>query len=183
MYEYCDSLQCWQVPGSGWGFSVLVGSYSSKFGDSLESLLAWFKRERARSFHFKALHHHRHCAVSSSICHHHSPQHCITASLFLPVASFCCWTWIASVPNAKWVWFGLDLDTLLALFLQWNSVLALTYLACELYGIKTGDFWDVIWQKSNGQCLAIVHLPLWPLLPPATERIDCSFHQRVLEGC
>jgi hypothetical protein len=40
MYEYCDSLQCRQVLGrvEGKVFSVLVGTYSSKLGDSLESL-------------------------------------------------------------------------------------------------------------------------------------------------
>jgi hypothetical protein len=45
--------------------------------------------------------------------------------------------------QCKQVWLGLDLNMLLAL-LQWNSVLALTYLACELYGIKIGDSWDAM---------------------------------------
>jgi hypothetical protein len=40
MYEYCDSLQCLQVVRRVEGnvFSVLVGTYSSKLGDSLKSL-------------------------------------------------------------------------------------------------------------------------------------------------
>ena len=52
---------------------------------------------------------------------------------------------------------GFDLDTPLAL-LQWDSVLAVTYPA-RVYGIKRGDSWDAILQKSNGQCLAM-HLPI-----------------------
>jgi DNA polymerase eta len=49
-------------------------------------------------------------------------------------------------------------NTSLAL-LQWDSVLAVTYPARELYGIKRGDTWDQVHSKSHGNCLAI-HLPL-----------------------
>ena len=51
-----------------------------------------------------------------------------------------------------------DAATSLAL-LQWDSVLAVTYPARELYGIKRGDTWDQVHSKSHGNCLAI-HLPL-----------------------
>jgi DNA polymerase eta len=54
---------------------------------------------------------------------------------------------------------GLDVTTTpLALF-QWNSVLAVTYPARERFQIKRGDSWDVVREKSNGQCLG-VHVPI-----------------------
>ena len=37
--------------------------------------------------------------------------------------------------------------------------MAVTYPARRLYGIKRGDGWDVVEQKSGGRCLAI-HLPI-----------------------
>lgn len=48
---------------------------------------------------------------------------------------------------------GLDKDAKLAL-LQWNSALAVTYPA-RAYGIKRGDSWETVAQKSNGACHAI----------------------------
>mmetsp|Transcript_23630 Transcript_23630/g.57936 ORF Transcript_23630/g.57936 Transcript_23630/m.57936 type:complete len:691 (+) Transcript_23630:196-2268(+) len=48
---------------------------------------------------------------------------------------------------------GLEHDCSLAL-LQWNSTLAVTYPARE-FGIKRGDSWDAVAQKSKGQCHAI----------------------------
>mmetsp|Transcript_8255 Transcript_8255/g.9407 ORF Transcript_8255/g.9407 Transcript_8255/m.9407 type:complete len:183 (-) Transcript_8255:2-550(-) len=48
---------------------------------------------------------------------------------------------------------GLEVDCSLAL-LQWNSTLAVTYPARK-FGIKRGDSWDVIAQKSKGACHAI----------------------------
>jgi DNA polymerase eta len=42
---------------------------------------------------------------------------------------------------------------------RWNSVLAVTYPARE-YGIKRGDTWDAVAEKSNHRCIAI-HLPLF----------------------
>jgi DNA polymerase eta len=54
---------------------------------------------------------------------------------------------------------GLENDTTALALLQWNSVLAVTYPARGLYGIKRGDSWDQVQDKSNGKCLAI-HLPL-----------------------
>jgi DNA polymerase eta len=62
---------------------------------------------------------------------------------------------------------GLDLDTPLAL-LQWNSVLAVTYPARELYGIKRGDSWDAVRRKSNDHCLAM-HLPILTTHQSATD--------------
>jgi DNA polymerase eta len=52
---------------------------------------------------------------------------------------------------------GLDVGVSLAL-LQWNSVLAVTYPARE-FGIKRGDSWDDVAQKSNEKCWAI-HLQI-----------------------
>lgn len=49
-------------------------------------------------------------------------------------------------------------ETSLAL-LQWNSVLAVTYPARNLYQIKRGDSWEAVRQKSNNQCKA-VHVAL-----------------------
>lgn len=54
---------------------------------------------------------------------------------------------------------GLENATTSLALLQWNSVLAVTYPARELFDIKRGDSWDQVQAKSNGQCLAI-HLPL-----------------------
>lgn len=48
--------------------------------------------------------------------------------------------------------------TALALF-QWNSVLAVTYPARTLYGIKRGDSWEAVHQKSGGRCYG-VHVPI-----------------------
>jgi DNA polymerase eta len=48
---------------------------------------------------------------------------------------------------------GLEKDAKLAL-LQWNSVLAVTYPARK-FGIKRGDSWEDVSQKSNGACHAI----------------------------
>ena len=39
--------------------------------------------------------------------------------------------------------------------LQWNSTLAVTYPARRKYGIKRGDSWDAIHEKSGGKCYAI----------------------------
>jgi len=39
--------------------------------------------------------------------------------------------------------------------LQWNSVLAVTYPARDLFGIKRGDSWDAVHQKSKGKCHAV----------------------------
>lgn len=49
-------------------------------------------------------------------------------------------------------------ETSLAL-LQWNSVLAVSYPARSKYGIKRGDSWALVREKSNGKCLA-VHVPI-----------------------
>jgi len=49
-------------------------------------------------------------------------------------------------------------ETSLAVF-QWNSVLAVTYPARKKYNIQRGDSWDVVRQKSAGQCLG-VHVPI-----------------------
>ena len=48
---------------------------------------------------------------------------------------------------------GLGADVCLAL-LQWNAVLAVTYPARK-FGIKRGDSWDAVHQKSKGDCWAI----------------------------
>lgn len=52
---------------------------------------------------------------------------------------------------------GLDQAMPLAL-LQWNSALAVNYPARK-FGIKRGDSYDMIVEKSKGDCIAI-HLPL-----------------------
>jgi len=48
---------------------------------------------------------------------------------------------------------GLPQDVCLAL-LQWNAVLAVTYPARK-FGIKRGDNWEAVAEKSNSQCWAI----------------------------
>ena len=48
---------------------------------------------------------------------------------------------------------GLDIDCKLAL-LQWNSVLAVTYPARE-FGIKRGDSWEDVANKSERECWSI----------------------------
>lgn len=45
--------------------------------------------------------------------------------------------------------------------IQWNSALAVNYPARE-YGIKRGDSYEAIREKSGGKCVAI-HLPVTPL--------------------
>ncbi|KAI2499952.1 hypothetical protein MHU86_14526 [Fragilaria crotonensis] len=54
---------------------------------------------------------------------------------------------------------GLDAATCSLALMQWNSTLAVTYPARRLYGIKRGDSWEAVAQKSRGECLCI-HLPL-----------------------
>jgi DNA polymerase eta len=54
---------------------------------------------------------------------------------------------------------GYDSTTTPLVLLQWNSVLAVTYPARELYNIKRGDGWDEVRRKSNGKCLT-VHVPM-----------------------
>ena len=48
---------------------------------------------------------------------------------------------------------------------RWNSVLAVSYPARK-YGIKRGDSWDDVSQKSNNTCWAI-HLPIIPMIKAA----------------
>jgi DNA polymerase eta len=62
---------------------------------------------------------------------------------------------------------GFDaLETPLVL-MQWNSALAVTYPARDL-GIKRGDSWAAVRQKSEGECLA-VHVPvIVRAVPPET---------------
>jgi DNA polymerase eta len=43
--------------------------------------------------------------------------------------------------------------------LQWNSALAVNYPARERFGLKRGDTFEEIQEKSNGQCVAL-HLPV-----------------------
>ena len=64
---------------------------------------------------------------------------------------------------------GLSADCSLAL-LQWNSTLAVTYPARE-FGIKRGDSWDDVSQKSNGQCHAI-HLHILESTEEGKEDIE-----------
>ncbi|KAL3816628.1 hypothetical protein ACHAXA_004810 [Cyclostephanos tholiformis] len=56
---------------------------------------------------------------------------------------------------------GLDRSIPLAL-VQWNSALAVNYPA-RSYGIKRGDSYETIREKSGGTCVSI-HLPVTPLL-------------------
>jgi nucleotidyltransferase/DNA polymerase involved in DNA repair len=61
--------------------------------------------------------------------------------------------------QAMCIRLGYDAATTpLALF-QWNSVLAVTYIARTQYGIKRGDSWDAVRSKSSGECLC-VHVPI-----------------------
>ncbi|KAL7546504.1 hypothetical protein ACHAWF_010642, partial [Thalassiosira exigua] len=57
---------------------------------------------------------------------------------------------------------GLDPSAPLAL-VQWRSALAVNYPARK-FGIKRGDSFEVIQQKSKGECAAI-HLPVTPVTP------------------
>jgi DNA polymerase eta len=50
---------------------------------------------------------------------------------------------------------GMDAHTTPLALLQWNSVLAVTYPARERFGIKRGDSWDEVREKSNGQCYCV----------------------------
>ncbi|EEC49731.1 predicted protein [Phaeodactylum tricornutum CCAP 1055/1] len=53
--------------------------------------------------------------------------------------------------------------------LQWDSVLAVTYPARK-YGIKRGDSWDTVHQKSQGACYA-VHVPILTTNGSRTDRV------------
>jgi nucleotidyltransferase/DNA polymerase involved in DNA repair len=55
--------------------------------------------------------------------------------------------------------YGWDAQTTPLALLQWNSVLAVTYPARQAYGIKRGDSWETVHEKSRGQCHA-VHVPI-----------------------
>lgn len=61
---------------------------------------------------------------------------------------------------------GLPEDVSLAL-LQWNSVLAVTYPARK-FGIKRGDSWDEVAEKSQNTCWAI-HLPVLEVVETTTS--------------
>ncbi|GKY91267.1 hypothetical protein MPSEU_000099300 [Mayamaea pseudoterrestris] len=63
---------------------------------------------------------------------------------------------------------GFDSTVTPLALLQWNSVLAVTYPARELYGIKRGDGWDEVRRKSDGKCLA-VHVPMLSHVPAAAS--------------
>lgn len=54
---------------------------------------------------------------------------------------------------------GYDSTTTPLALLQWNSVLAVTYPARELYNVSRMDGWDSVRKKSNGKCLT-VHVPI-----------------------
>jgi nucleotidyltransferase/DNA polymerase involved in DNA repair len=64
---------------------------------------------------------------------------------------------------------GLPLEVQLSL-LQWNSVLAVTYPARKC-GIKRGDTWYDVAQKSNDVCWAI-HLPILTRTTPSTSNTN-----------
>jgi nucleotidyltransferase/DNA polymerase involved in DNA repair len=67
--------------------------------------------------------------------------------------------------------YGFDSQTTPLALLQWNSVLAVTYPARQAYGIKRGDSWETVHEKSRGQCHA-VHVPI--LTTSATAAVSAS---------
>lgn len=66
---------------------------------------------------------------------------------------------------------GLDAGKTSLALLQWNSVLAVTYPARNLYHIKRGDSWEAVRQKSNQQCQA-VHVALLQRSSQNTDGMD-----------
>lgn len=70
---------------------------------------------------------------------------------------------------------GLPSDASVAL-LQWDSVLAVTYPA-RGFGIKRGDSWEAVREKSHGKCLAL-HLPLLTTRTDVHEKnVETSIEQ------
>jgi len=61
--------------------------------------------------------------------------------------------------QAVCVRLGWDAATTALALLQWNSVLAVTYPARQLYAIKRGDSWEAVRRKSQNRCHA-VHVPV-----------------------
>ena len=52
--------------------------------------------------------------------------------------------------------------------LQWSSALAVNYVARDKFQIKRGDTFEIIGNKSRGECVTI-HLPVTPVLDEAAE--------------
>lgn len=64
--------------------------------------------------------------------------------------------------QCEMVRLGIPRDIPVAL-LQWSSALAVNYPARDRFDIKRGDSFEVIRDKSKGECVAI-HLPVTPVL-------------------
>ncbi len=57
-------------------------------------------------------------------------------------------------------------------FDQWNSALAVNYPARK-FGIKRGDSFENIREKSNGECIAI-HLPVTTIASLSPQKMHCK---------
>ncbi len=63
--------------------------------------------------------------------------------------------------------------------LQWSSALAVNYVARDKFQIKRGDTFEIIGNKSRGECVTI-HLPVTPVFDEAVEVKEKT--ERVLDN-
>jgi len=75
---------------------------------------------------------------------------------------------------------GLDQSVPLAL-VQWNSALAVNYPARK-FGIKRGDSFENIREKSNGECIAI-HLPVTTIASLSPQKSYCKTYDNSGADC